>query len=115
MPARNAIKEYIPDTYYHIYNRGVEKRKIFLDEQDYGVFLSYLKNLLSVPKTKNRSILDNNFSSEVTLLSYCLMSNHFHLLIKQKDAQAIGRMIKALCTRYSMYFNKKYDRVGKLF
>ncbi len=43
MPAKNSVKYYIADSIYHIYNRGVEKRKIFLDEQDSGVFLGYLK------------------------------------------------------------------------
>ena len=47
MPSKNIIKTYIENGYYHIYNRGVEKRKIFLDEQDYKVFLSYLKIYLS--------------------------------------------------------------------
>ena len=47
MPARNAIKQYIENGYYHIYNRGVEKRRIFLDEQDYNVFLKYLKEYLN--------------------------------------------------------------------
>ena len=45
MAAKNSVKEFVPDSYYHLYNRGVEKRTIFLDEQDRTVFLSYLKNL----------------------------------------------------------------------
>ena len=52
MPARNSIKQYIENGYYHIYNRGVEKRLIFLDEQDYSVFLSYLKEYL-LPKNES--------------------------------------------------------------
>ena len=47
MPSKNIIKEYVEGGYYHIYNRGVEKRKIFIDEQDYRVFLNYLKSYLS--------------------------------------------------------------------
>lgn len=43
MPAKNSTKTYLESGYYHLYNRGVEKRLIFLDQQDYGVFLSYLK------------------------------------------------------------------------
>ena len=49
MPARHRIKQYIENGYYHIYNRGIEKRLIFLDSQDYAVFLSYLKECL-LPK-----------------------------------------------------------------
>ena len=49
MPAKNSLKEYSSNSYYHIYNRGVEKRLIFQDDQDYAVFLSYLQNYL-MPK-----------------------------------------------------------------
>lgn len=47
MPAKNSIRQFIENGYYHIYNRGVEKRNIFPDEEDYSVFLQYLKNCLS--------------------------------------------------------------------
>lgn len=134
MPAKNSIKIYSEDSYYHIYNRGVEKRLIFQDEQDYGVFLSYLKNYL-LPKNEeelrnkladpNLSYKEKedilkllrlkNFSGQIMLLTYCLMPNHFHLLIKQRLANTMDRFIKALCTRYTMYFNSKYKRVGPLY
>src|SRR3989344_4849793 len=133
MPARNRIKEYIKNSFYHIYNRGVEKRIIFLDEQDYGVFLSYLKQYLTAkdeeklhqllldPKTfyKERdNILKtlrlNNFFKEITLISYCLMPNHFHFLVHQKEYDSIDKFMNSLATRYSIYFNKKYKRVGSL-
>jgi len=134
MPAKNSIKTYISNGYYHIYNRGVEKRKIFLDEQDYAVFLSYLKEYL-LPKDENglrnklakenftwhdraeivKTLRMNNFYEEIILLVFCLMSNHFHLLIKQNKFDSIDKFIGSLCSRYSVYFNKKYKRVGKLF
>lgn len=47
MPAKNSVRQFIPNGYYHIYNRGVEKRTIFLDKQDYSVFLHYLKKFRS--------------------------------------------------------------------
>ena len=134
MPARNSIKQYQENGYYHIYNRGVEKRKIFLDQQDYSVFLSYLKEYL-LPKDENglydklgdsnlsprerdkiiKTLRLNNFSGEITLLAYCLMPNHFHFFIKQKNSSSIDKFINSLGTRYTMYFNKKYDRVGSLY
>lgn len=134
MPAKNAIKEFVADSYYHVYNRGVEKRIIFQDEQDFGVFLSYLKTyltkkdqsglraVLSDPeasgKKKDQAIKQlrlNNFTDTITLISYCLMPNHFHLLIKQTESAVIDRFMQSLFTRYTMYFNKKYHRVGPLF
>lgn len=134
MPSRNSTKQYLDNGYYHIYNRGVEKRKIFMDQQDYSVFLSYLKAYL-LPKnekelqeqlaSKNTSSKEkdkiikllrlNNFSEEITLLAYCLMPNHFHFFIKQKSLQSIDKFMNSLGTRYSMYFNRKYNRVGSLY
>jgi len=134
MPARNSVKQYIDNGYYHLYNRGVEKRLIFLNQQDYAVFLGYLKdyllpkdednlrNQLSDPTTSYKEkdkILKrlrlNNFYKEITLLAYALMPNHFHFFIKQKSALAIDKFMQSLCTRYTMYFNRKYRRVGSLF
>ena len=102
MASKNSIKDYLPDSYYHLYNRGVEKRLIFQDEQDYSVFLSYLKTYLQ-PKNEKELLLRlanpnldykekdkiikelrlNNFFSEISLNSYSLMPNHFHFLLKQ--------------------------------
>lgn len=134
MPAKNSVKEFVADSYYHIYNRGVEKRVIFIDEQDYNVFISYLKTYLvskdtkklhsqlanpKTPWSEKDKILKllrlNNFSDDLKLISYCLMPNHFHLLVIQKDSTTIDRFMNSLCTRYSMYFNRKYKRVGCLF
>ncbi len=134
MPAKNSTKQYLENGYYHIYNRGVEKRIIFLDAQDYSVFLSYLKEYLlpkdeeklrerlSNPETSYKEkdkilklLRMNNFSDEITLLAYCLMPNHFHFFVKQKSPNTIDKFMNSLCTRYSMYFNKKFKRVGSLY
>lgn len=134
MAIKNSIKVYLENGYYHIYNRGVNKQTIFYEEQDYAVFLSYLKTYLC-PKNEKElyaSLADpltnykekdqilrllrlNNFSDEIVLLSYCLMQNHFHLLLKQKSPNAIDSFMNSLCVRYSMFINKKYERVGPLY
>lgn len=118
MPAKNVVKYYLPNSIYHIYNRGVEKRKIFLDDQDYKVFLSYLKDYLS-PIQQGATLryrdLTGKYVDEITLLGFCLMPNHYHLLIKQKNKDSIKNFTRSLFTRYSMYFNKRYSRVGSLF
>lgn len=134
MPARNRIKQYAENSYYHIYNRGVEKRSIFQDRQDYAVFLSYLKVYLS-PKNE-KELLErlsnlnisykekddilkllrlNNFYNEITLLAYCLMPNHFHFFIKQQSPSSIDRFMQSFGTRYSMYFNRRHKRIGFLY
>lgn len=134
MPAKHSIKQYIPKGYYHIYNRGVEKRRIFQDRQDYVVFLSYLKTYL-LPVDRSAFLLQladpklnwdkkgpilhllslKNFAKEIQLLTYCLMPNHFHLLIKQKNVDSMNSFMRALLTKYTLYFNKKNKRVGHLF
>jgi putative transposase len=103
--------------YYHIYNRGVEKRKIFLDKEDYFHFLKLLYNCNS-----EKSIILRNISKSfirgktiVDIGAYCLMPNHFHLLCYEKIGGGISTFMKKLLTAYAMYFNKKYERTGVLF
>lgn len=124
MPSRNIVKTYTENGYYHIYNRGVEKRTIFLDEHDCRVFLLYLKLYLSpIEELKNQNItgirmyrfLPQNLSTEADLLCYALMPNHFHLLVKQYTNSGITKLMRRLTTSYVMYFNRKYKRVGGLF
>jgi len=128
MPQKNKIKVYVENGHYHIYNRGVEKRDIFLDDQDYRVFLHLLKYYLSPLGNTFKHPLKNftssavvrprplsNLEGEVTLLTYCLMPNHFHLLIKQTPTEGMQNLMRRLTTTFSMYFNKRYDRVGHLF
>lgn len=134
MPAKNSVKQYLENGFYHLYNRGVEKREIFLDDQDYAVFLSYLKEYL-LPKDTNQLQLTlsssessykekdraakllrlKNFSEEIELLCYCLVANHFHLLVKQDHSDGIDRFLNSLGTRYALYFNRKYHREGRLY
>lgn len=122
MPAKNTIKYYIEDGYYHIYNRGVEKRLIFQDREDYTKFLFLLKLYLSPVDELHKEfpllrphIINNNLEGKLNLLAFCLMPNHFHLLIHQSQKDAITKFMRALITSYSMYFNKRYERVGSLF
>jgi len=117
MPARNTEREYAPQSYYHLYNRGVEKRKIFLDEDDYVMFLGLLKKYLSKENpTDKYGRLSGTYYGKLELLAYCLMPNHFHLLMYVEDeAKDITELMRRVCTSYTMYFNKKYTRVGHLF
>jgi putative transposase len=117
MPSRNSVKQYTEDSYYHIYNRGVERRQIFLDDQDYVVFLNLLKRHLSREKTTNkRGESYETFAGRVELLAFCLMPNHFHLLFYlNNDPASIALLMKRVSGSYTSYFNKKYSRVGHLF
>lgn len=128
MPAKNVIKHYIINGIYHVYNRGVEKRKIFLDNQDYRVFLHLLKYYLSsnskgslhpIISTGKLNLIRprplKNLNQEVQLIAYCLMPNHYHLLLKQTTIDGMTKFIRRLATTYALYFNRRYNRVGGLF
>lgn len=115
MPSRNVVREFSEDSYYHVYNRGVEKRIIFLDEQDYTVFLGLLKKYLSGEHQGSNRHKFDLLSDDVELLSYCLMPNHFHLLLYQQSTDGVVKLMRRLMTGYVMYFNNKYNRVGSLF
>jgi len=118
MPAKNVIKIYTENGYYHIFNRGVEKRDIFSDSQDYKVFLHFLKRYLTeVPPSPDRirPKWRTDLFDKLQLIAYCLMPNHFHLMIKQVTKDAIINFMRALSNSYVRYFNEKYQRVGSLF
>lgn len=117
MPSRNIVREFAEDQYYHIYNRGVEKRIIFLDDQDYSVFIGLLKKYLIGEKMQigvNRHAFQT-LQASVQLLAYCLMPNHFHLLLHQSEPDGVTKLMRRLSTGYVMYFNERYGRVGSLF
>lgn len=116
MPSRNRAKTYASNTFYHVYNRGVNKDAIFLEDEDYSVFLNLLKRYLSSRQIKDaRGRPYDNLSKQVELLAYCLMPNHFHLLLFQNDAHGITRLLRRVMNSYVGYFNKKYNRLGHLF
>lgn len=129
MPAKNLTRINDEATYCHIYNTGIEKRAIFCDGEDYQVFLGYLKDYLtpqdpnSLKKTfqiHGRTFqgiphLPKNYLNQVELIAYNLMSDRFHLLLRQLTKGSLEKFLRSLCTRYSMYFNKKYHRSGALF
>lgn len=123
MPRKNSLKTYVEGGYYHIYNRGVEKRDIFLDERDYKVFLHFLKTYLSplepednLPKRRPKTgVTPKTVYNFISLMAYCLMPNHFHLLVKQEVRDGISQLMNRIGTNYGMYFNKRYERVGPLF
>ena len=128
MPRRNTIRRFTEEGIYHVYNRGVEKRDIFIDEQDYAVFLHLLKYYLSPLDLDNMHPLLQfqdfsvkkiyplaNLEKEVDLITYCLMPNHFHLIIKQHSIDGVSKLLLKVATTYAMYFNKRYKRVGYLF
>lgn len=116
---------FIEGEYYHVYNRGVEKRIIFKTDFDYKRFILLLHVLNTDKNLKIRDLLRSSSFNEllkikndnpiVAIGSYCLMPNHFHLLITPLVEGGISKFMLKLETAYSMYFNGKNERSGALF
>ena len=121
MPYKQAI--FANNELYHVFNRGVEKRTTFMDKRDYGRFIEtmdYYK--IKDPPTRfsfrNRPIfMQKNAPSSVLveIVCFCLMPNHFHLLLKQIKDNGISIFLNKLSNSYTKYFNTKHTRVGPLF
>ncbi|OGN29484.1 MAG: hypothetical protein A3A33_03570 [Candidatus Yanofskybacteria bacterium RIFCSPLOWO2_01_FULL_49_25] len=126
--SRNVV--FAPDEFYHLYNRGTEKRNVFGTKADYERFLAllYLSNGTSAIHIDNlrqqikrgRTLLEimKEFDREKSLVdigAYCLMPNHFHLLVQEKSEGGISKFMQKLLTAYTMYFNTSRVRTGALF
>src|SRR3989344_3683860 len=113
--------------FYHLYNRGTEKREIFIEPSDYDRFmlLFYICNsdknvhLSNLPHHQGRTLMNiakiDRGEPIVDICAYCLMPNHFHILVREKIEGGISLFMQKLLTAYTMYFNKKNDRTGSLF
>lgn len=115
---------------YHIYNRGVEKRLIFMDDSDYWRFLTLMillqgdavvdqvgREVFNVKhrmfdKTIFKEVIDNRYTE---LISFCLMPNHFHMILLELKEGGISKFMQRLLNAYTKYFNAKYGRSGHLF
>src|SRR6185436_6338169 len=127
------IKTHAPGEYYHIYNRGIQKQPIFVTESDRMRFIFLLLTFQGKEPIKNisREIkshvqgqalhisadLENEIlkTREVELVSFCLMPNHFHLLVAEKEEGGIVKYIQRVLTAYAMYFNIRHQKSGHLF
>jgi putative transposase len=121
---------FIEDEIYHIFNRGTEKRTVFTEDKDYSRFIHDLFELNDEDRVLNVKYYSSFPTMEVEppyvkehkqrkmlveILAFVLMPNHYHLLLKQRKENGIVKFMQKLGTGYTMYFNKKYERVGGLF
>ena len=107
--------------FYHIYNRGTDKRRIFMSRSDRNRFLAllYLANQDEPVdlKLQGLTLLEIERTGEplIEIVAYCLMPNHFHLLIRELEEGGISKFMQKITTGYTMYFNKWHERNGALF
>jgi putative transposase len=117
---------FVKDEYYHIYNRGVDKRKVFMDEGDFKRFVRSIKEfnslepigsiyLNSLGKNKPKHQLRRPTSQLIEIVAYCLIPNHYHFILKENGEGGVSEFMKRLGGGYTKYFNKKYKRSGALF
>ncbi len=111
------------DEFYHVYNRGTEKRTIFLDTTDYKRFIEllYLSNSrdpidVRYIRRMHNSVFDYDRGEPLVHVgAYCLMPNHFHILLTPAVENGVEKFMLKLGTGYSMYFNNRHERRGALY
>ena len=99
MPLRNI--QFTKSNYYHIYNRGAARQSIFRQEQDYTRLLYKIKEVL--------------LTCQLAMIAYCLLPNHYHWLVRQDGDIPVRQLPKRVFGSYSQFFNRKYQRTGRLF
>lgn len=112
--------QFANNEYYHIYNRGVDKRSIVEEDVDSDRFMQSLRIFNTTEPVG--SIYEYSFVEDakqkgkplVNIICFCLNPNHFHLILEQLEDKGVSRFIKSLSGGYTKYFNKKYKRVGTL-
>lgn len=135
MPSKYYQRNFTSGYYYHIYNRGSRKQNIFLDKADYKSFKDIISYYFRFPNGIPPSRF-TNFNQEITeemlqvrnllkvnssfrITAFCLLPNHFHLLVKQVGKSlkenSITNFMRRLSITYSMYYKDKYDHSGTLF
>lgn len=127
--ATNRMLVFANDQVYHLFNRGVERRSVFTNKREYqrmldalwfyrykepGMRLSKYYALSEEDKETFRASLEKK-GTVVSILAYCLMPNHFHLVVKQREEGGISRFVANASDSYAKYFNTKRKRVGPLF
>lgn len=127
MPSLNKRIQLAEGEYYHIYNRGTDKRPLFLDEKDMARFIKSIRvfNTTRCILLCKRSTYEESegvrhppirhHSKLVSIVAYNILPNHFHLLLKQEKEGGISKYIKKLQGGYTNYFNRKHGRSGVLF
>ncbi len=110
-----------PGEYYHLYSRGVDKRPICIDREDYRRFMRLVHicnstHPVKYRKCKKKSLTEIDIGKRLVAIGcYCFMPNHFHILVKETEEGGTVTFMRKLLTSYSQYFNKKYERTGVLF
>ena len=99
--ARKLRVKFVEEYYYHLINRGNSKNTIFIHDKDKEYFIKKFRELLQ--------------DSDILIDKFCIMNSHFHILLKPSEDSNIPKFIQILCSSYSLYYNKKYGKIGHVF
>lgn len=107
----------VENEFYHIYNRGVDKRIIFPTKKDFDRFLNSMEIFNSEATIGNLARCNNKMEEKrlIDFIAYCINQNHFHFIITPLVEKGLEKFMHKLCMGYSKYFNAKYQRTGALF
>ena len=119
----------VTGAYYHIFNRGINRQPTYYTKRDYERFVKTLafyrptessikySQFLKKPSDEQVDLLQNisRIPHQITIIAYCLMPNHFHLILKQNEDGAISKFLGDVQNSYVKYFNVKHKRTGSLF
>ena len=128
MPGRKT--PLISGQYYHVFNRGIDRRPTFTNKREYSrasqaLFYYHfaspqlkLANYLKLSGKRRKDIIErqkNNNDTLVSIIAYCFMPNHFHFLLRQNLDKGISDFISRFLNSYTRYFNTRHERVGPIF
>lgn len=116
----------VTDEYYHIYNRGVDKRDVFNDIKDLNRFKESMRQFNQIEGIgslelhhKQVRALDSHQQVKlkplVVIVAFCINPNHFHFILKQLVDGGISKFLQKLQGGYTYYFNQRHERSGSLF
>jgi len=115
--------QFVNGEFYHVFNRGTEKRNIFSDFEDFSRFFQSIDQFNTIEPIG--SIYENSFKDVsiklpkskklVDFICYCVNPNHYHFILKQVVDRGIEKFMHRVGTGYTKYFNSKYERNGSLF
>lgn len=117
----------VPGQIYHVFNRGVERRTVFMNGSEYRRAIETINfyrfvdlplrysHFLNLSDFRKKNVLESFAKTEVQILAFCLMPNHFHFLLRQETDHGLSRFISNFTNSYSKFFNIKHDRIGPLF
>lgn len=116
LPNKYRTITFMGPTYLHVYNRGIDRREVFENADDYDHMINLLERYLGPQVRRNEfNSVYPNYSGRMELLAFCLMPNHFHLMLQTQDLETSTKFMQSLKTSYCKYFNAQHGRSGYVF